>query len=151
MILHDNLSSGNGYKVRLLLAQLGLPFERIEYDIDRGETRTPEFLNGINPNGRIPVLQTDGGELLAESDAILFYLAEGTPFLPDDRLGRPRVLRWMFFEQSSHEPNLATARVLVKFLEMNDERRRLLEQRQRAGYGERSPTTSACCDSSTTR
>jgi hypothetical protein len=89
VILHDNLSSGNGYKVRLLLAQLGLPFERIEYDIDRGETRTPEFLKGINPNGRIPVLETDEGELLAESDAILFYLAEGTPFLPEGRLGAP--------------------------------------------------------------
>ena len=101
MILHDNLSSGNGYKVRLLLAQLGLPFERIEYDINLGETRTPEFLDGINPNGRIPVLETDEGELLAESDAILFYLAEGTPFLPDDRLGRAHVLRWMFFEQYS--------------------------------------------------
>ena len=100
MILHDNLSWGNGYKVRLLLAQLGLPFERIEYDIDRGETRTPEFLSGINPKGRIPVLQTDGGELLAESDAILFYLAEGTPFLPEGRLGRVQVLRWMFFDRN---------------------------------------------------
>ncbi len=98
MILHDNLSSGNGYKVRLLLAQLGLPFDRIEYDIDRGETRTPEFLDGIDPNGRIPVLETDNGEFLAESDAILFFLAEGTPFLPDGRLERARVLRWMFFD-----------------------------------------------------
>jgi glutathione S-transferase len=101
VILHDNLSSGNGYKVRLLLAQLGLPFERIEYDINLGETRTPEFLNEINPNGRIPVLQTDEGELLAEFGAILFYLAEGTPFLPDDRLGCAHVLGWMFFEQYS--------------------------------------------------
>ena len=109
MILHDNLSSGNGYKVRLLLAQLGLPFERIEYDIDRGETRTPEFLESINSNGRIPVLQTDGGELLAESGAILFYLAEGTPFLPEERLGRARVLRWMFFEQYSHSSQNARA------------------------------------------
>jgi glutathione S-transferase len=100
VILHDNLSSGNGYKVRLLLAQLGLPFERIEYDIDRGETRTPEFLESINSNGRIPVLQTDGGELLAESGAILFYLAEGTPFLPEERLGRAHVLRWMFFDRN---------------------------------------------------
>ncbi len=98
MILHDNLSSGNGYKVRLLLAQLGLPFGRIEYDIDRGETRTPEFLEWVDPNGRIPVLETDDGEFLAESDAILFFLAEGTPFLPDGRLGRARVLRWMFFD-----------------------------------------------------
>lgn len=99
MILHDNLSSGNGYKVRLLLAQIGLPFERIEYDIDRGETRTPEFLRRVDPNGRIPVLETDEGESLAESGAILFYLAEGTPFLPDGRLERARVLRWMFFDK----------------------------------------------------
>ena len=81
MILHDNLASGNGYKVRLLLTQLGIPFGRIEYDTGRGETRTPEFLENIDPNGRIPVLETDDGEFLAESDAILFYLAEGTPSL----------------------------------------------------------------------
>ena len=101
MILHDYLPSGNGYKVRLLLAQLGIPFRRIEYDIDRGETRTPEFLEGINPNGRIPVLETDEGELLAESDAILFYLAEDTPFLPEGQLERARVLRWMFSSSST--------------------------------------------------
>ncbi|MBA2618950.1 MAG: glutathione S-transferase N-terminal domain-containing protein, partial [Rubrobacter sp.] len=110
VILHDNLSSGNGYKIRLLLAQLNVPFERIEYDIDRGETRTPGFLQRVNPNGRVPVLETDDGEALAESGAILFYLSEGTPFLPDGRLGRARVLRWMFFEQYSHEPNVATPR-----------------------------------------
>lgn len=81
--LHDNLSSGNGYKVRLLLAQLGIPYERIEYDIDRGETRTPEFLK-INANGRVPVLETEGGEFLSESNAILHYLAAVTPFLPED-------------------------------------------------------------------
>jgi glutathione S-transferase len=99
--LHDNLSSGNGYKVRLL-AQLGVPFERVEYDIDKDETRTARFLDEINPNGRIPVLETDGGEFLPESNAILFYLAEGTPLLPEGRFfGRARVLQWMFFEQYS--------------------------------------------------
>ena len=135
MILHDNLSSGNGYKVRLLLAQLGLPFERIEYDIDRGETRTPEFLNGINPNGRIPVLETDEGELLAESGAILFYLAEGTSFLPDDRLGRAHVLRWMFFEQYSHEPNVATPRYWATHgVEMTEERRLSLTTKRKLGH-----------------
>ena len=101
MRLHDNLSSGNGYKVRLLLAQLGFPFERVEYDIDRGETRTEGFLENVNPNGRVPVLETEGGELLPESNAILYFLTEGTPFLPDDRLRRAHVLRWMFFEQYS--------------------------------------------------
>jgi glutathione S-transferase len=100
--LHDYLSSGNGYKVRLLLTHLGIPFQRIEYDITRGETRTPEFLENVNANGRIPVLETEEGTLLPESDAILFYLAEGTLFLPEDRLGRARVLQWMFFEQYSH-------------------------------------------------
>jgi glutathione S-transferase len=99
--LHDYLPSGNGYKVRLLLSQLGIPVERIEYDITRGETRTPEFLETVNANGRIPVLETEEGVLLPESNAILFYLAEGTPFLPDDHLGKARALQWMFFEQYS--------------------------------------------------
>ena len=101
MRLHDNLSSGNGYKVRLLLTQLGIPFERVEYDIDEGETRTPEFIENVNPNGRIPVLETEDGQFLPESNAILFYLAVGTPFLSDDRFERARTLQWMFFEQYS--------------------------------------------------
>ena len=91
--LHDSLSSGNGYKVRLLLAQLGVTFERIEYDLEKGETRTPGFLEKVNSNGRIPVLETEGGEFLLESNAILFYLAEDTPLLPDGRLERARVLQ----------------------------------------------------------
>ena len=136
MILHDNLSSGNGYKVRLLLAQLGIPFERIEYDITTGETRTPEFLERVNANGRVPVLETEEGELLPESDAILFYLAEGTPFLPEDRLGKARALQWMFFEQYSHEPNIAVARAWLHVfdVEMTQERRDALEVRQKRGY-----------------
>jgi len=110
--LHDNLTSGNGFKVRLLLAQLGLPYQRIEYDIDRRETRTPEFLLK-NPNGRIPVLELEDGTFLPESDAILWYLAEGTRFLPDDRRLRAEVLQWMFFEQYNHEPNIATVRYWI--------------------------------------
>jgi glutathione S-transferase len=109
MRLYDHLRSGNGYKVRLLLTQLGIPFERVELDLERGETRTPEFL-ARNPNGRIPVLEVSPGRFLAESDAILWYLAEGTPFLADDRWERAEVLQWMFFEQYSHEPNIATSR-----------------------------------------
>ncbi len=108
--LHDSLSSGNGYKVRLLLAQLGVTFEWIEYDLEKGETLTPWFLEKVNSNGRIPVLETEGGEFLPESNAILFYLADGTPLLPDGRLERTRVLQWMFFEQYSHESNIAMAR-----------------------------------------
>ncbi len=133
--LHDNLSSGNGYKVRLLLSQLGIPFERVEYDIDAGEARTPEFLQTVNPNGRVPVLELDDGTMLPESDAILFYLADGTPFLPDERLDRAQVLRWMFFEQYSHEPNIAVARSWITHrVEMTDERRAALEQKRALGY-----------------
>jgi glutathione S-transferase len=136
MRLHDYLPSGNGYKVRLLMAQLGIPFERIEYDITEGETRTPEFLENVNANGRIPVLETETGEFLPESNAILFYLAEGTPILPDDRSDRAQALRWMFFEQYSHEPNIAVARAWlhVFYTEMTEERRSALEVKQQLGY-----------------
>jgi glutathione S-transferase len=131
--LYDYLSSGNGYKVRLLLAQLGLPFERIELDILKGETRTPQFL-AKNPNGRIPLLELESGELLAESNAILFYLAEGTAFLPEGRLERARVLQWMFFEQYSHEPYIATSRFWRTHLELTPERLAGLEQKRPLGY-----------------
>jgi glutathione S-transferase len=110
--LHDNLSSGNAYKVRLLLTQLGIPFERIEYDIDRAETRTPEFLK-LNPNGRIPLLEIAGGRCLPESNAILCYLAEDTQFMPADRFQRAQAMQWMFFEQYNHEPNIATIRFWI--------------------------------------
>jgi glutathione S-transferase len=109
MTLYDFLPSGNGYKVRLLLARLAIPFTLVEKDIMRGETRTADFL-ALNPNGRIPVLVLDDGRRLAESDAILFYLAEGTAFLPAERFARAEVLQWMFFEQYSHEPYIAVAR-----------------------------------------
>ena len=134
--LHDYLLSGNGYKVRLLLTQLGIPFQRIEYDITRGETRTPEFLENVNSNGRVPVLETEEGTLLPESNAILFFLAEGTPFLPDDRLEKARTLQWMFFEQYSHEPNIAVARAWLHVfdVEMTEERKAALEARQKRGY-----------------
>ena len=133
MRLYDYLPSGNGYKVRLLLAHLGIPFERIEVDILKGESRTPEFL-AKNPNGRIPLLEWQPGIFLAESDAILFFLADGTPFAPRDRLERARVLEWMFFEQYSHEPNIATVRFWLAHLGLNDERRAQLEQKRTLGY-----------------
>ncbi len=133
--LHDNLSSGNGYKVRLLLAQLGIPFERIEYDIDTGETRTSQFLATVNSNGRVPVLELEDGTMLPESNAILFYLAHGTPFLPEGRLERAQVMRWMFFEQYSHEPNVATLRFWsTHHVEMTEERRLSLETKRKLGY-----------------
>ncbi len=107
--LYDYLASGNGYKVRLLLTQLGVRFDRVELDILKGETRTPEFL-AKNPNGRIPLLEFDDGRCLAESNAIQRYLAEGTAFLPEDPFERGQVLQWLFFEQYSHEPFIAVLR-----------------------------------------
>ena len=131
--LYDYLPSGNGFKVRLLLTQLVQAFELVEVDILKGETRTPAFLEK-NPNGRIPVLELEDGSFLPESDAILYYLAEGTAFLPDDRRLRAEVLRWMFFEQYSHEPAIAVARFWLTHSEMTEERRRLLEQKHEQGY-----------------
>ena len=132
MKLYDFYESGNGYKARLLLAQLGLAYERIELDILKGATRTPEYL-AINPNGRIPVLELDDGERLAESNAILCYLGEGTPFLPDGRLERARTLQWLFFEQYSHEPFIATLRFWY-FSGQAEQRKREIEERTPRGY-----------------
>jgi glutathione S-transferase len=129
--LYDYLPSGNGYKVRLLLRQLGIPFERVELDILNGASRTPAFL-AKNPNGRIPTLELEDGSYLAESNAILWYLAEGTPFLPADRLERARVLQWMCFEQYSHEPNIATVRHWYH-TELTDERRAMLPRKRELG------------------
>jgi glutathione S-transferase len=114
--LYDYLDSGNGYKIRLLLAHLALPYRHVELDIMRGETRTAQFL-AINPNGRIPVLGLGGGQYVTESDAILWYLAEGTSYLPDERYERAQVLQWMFFEQYSHEPFIATVRFWRHFFD----------------------------------
>jgi glutathione S-transferase len=131
--LYDFLPSGNGYKVRLLLRQLSIPYGLIEMDITRGETRTPEFL-AKNPNGRIPLVELDDGRFLAESGAILFYFAEGTRFLPGDRWNRAEVLQWMFFEQYSHEPYVAVARAWLHLFGLDEERRRQLPQKQKLGY-----------------
>jgi glutathione S-transferase len=116
LTLYDFMGSGNGYKVRLLLAQLGVPYRLVERDILKGETRTPEFL-AKNPNGRIPTLQLEDGRHLAESGAILWYLAEATPFAPTDRLARAETLQWMFFEQYSHEPYIAVVRFWRHYLD----------------------------------
>jgi glutathione S-transferase len=134
LTLYDFMGSGNGYKVRLLLAQLGLPYELIECDILKGETRTPAFLKK-NPNGRIPTLQLEDGTCLAESDAILWYLAEGTKFAPADRLARAQTLQWMFFEQYSHEPYIAVARFWRHFLTKLTPLQELdLPERMKKGY-----------------
>ena len=113
-------SSGNCYKVRLLLTQLERPFEWLEVDTLRKETHTPEFL-AKNPNAKVPLLEFDDGRLLSESNAILFHLAEGTPYLPADPWARALVLQWLFWEQYSHEPYIATARFIRHFLKDPDE------------------------------
>jgi len=115
LILHEYAQSGNCYKIRLTAAHLRLRLERVEYDIMKGETRTPEFLTNINPVGRIPVLQV-GRRFLAESNAACFYLADGSPLIPEDRFARADMLRWMFFEQYHHEPNVATVRFWIMFV-----------------------------------
>lgn len=130
--LYDYLSSGNGYKCRLLLHQLDLAHERVELDIMQGQTRTPAFL-AKNPNGRIPSLELEDGTVLAESNAILWYLAEGTPFLPDDRLQRAQALQWMFFEQYSHEPFIAVARFICHLLPEDSPRRAELPRLMKGG------------------
>ncbi|WP_312369242.1 glutathione S-transferase family protein [Stenotrophomonas sp.] len=104
-------SSGNCHKVRLLLQQLGARYQWHEVDSADGQTRTAEFL-ALNPNGKVPVVQRGDGRVLAESNAILFWLAEGTPFLPADGWQRAQALSWMFFEQYSHEPYVAVARFI---------------------------------------
>ena len=110
MRLHDYASSGNCYKVRLALAQLGVPYERVPVDIFDGGTLTDEF-GRLNPARTTPVLETDAGDVLVESNAILVYLAEGSELLPDERIERAQVLRWLFYEQAEIVPSIGTLRV----------------------------------------
>lgn len=119
LILHEDARSGNCYKIRLAAALLGLTLERRNYDIMAGETRTPEFLASVNANGRIPVLQIGtgkAGRFLPESNAACWYLAEGSSLVPEDRFDQADCLRWMFFEQYNHEPNIATLRFWLLFV-----------------------------------
>lgn len=114
MLLYNSQISGNCYKVRLLLAQLGIPYEKRDVDVvDRTDPR--DFLAGLNPARRAPTLVLDDGRPLAESNAILWYFGEGTSFVPDDRYDRAKVLQWMFFEQYEHEPAIAVARFLKTY------------------------------------
>lgn len=134
MKLYDDPISGNGYKIRLLLAHLSQPYEYIPVNILQGETRTSAFLQK-NLNGKIPVLELDSGEHIAESNAILYFLAQGTPYWPADKLLQAYVLQWMFFEQYSHEPNIATPRFWLKSKVLEDTpfNRELLAKKQEAG------------------
>lgn len=115
LILHEAPRSGNCYKIRLTAAHVGIDLELRQYDILKGETRTPEFLRDINASGRLPVLQ-DGDRFLTESNAICFYLANGTNLVPEGHFDQADMLRWMFWEQSSHEPNIATLRFWMRFV-----------------------------------
>lgn len=118
-ILHEDPRSGNCYKIKLTAALLGLPIETRQYDIMRGETRSPEFLANINRNGRIPVLQIGAGDdarFLPESNAACWYLAGGSELIPQERFAQADMLRWMFFEQYNHEPNIATLRFWLHFV-----------------------------------
>lgn len=115
LVLHEFPASGNCYKIRLTAAHLGLTLERRSYNILKGETRTPEFLATINPNGRIPVLQ-NGDLMLPESNAACFYLADGSDLIPDERFERADMLHWMFWEQYNHEPNVATLRFWLRYV-----------------------------------
>ena len=109
LTLYQMQDSGNCYKIRLLLNQIERNYSAVDINILVGESRTDDFLKK-NINGRVPTLQIDDATYLAESNAILWYLAEGTPYIPEDKLARARVLQWMFFEQYSHEPYIATSR-----------------------------------------
>ena len=134
-ILHEYAASGNCYKIRLTAALLDRPIERREYDIMKGETRTADFLANVNANGRIPVLQV-GDRFLPESSAACFWLADGTHLIPTDRFDRADMLRWMFFEQYNHEPNVATLRFWMKWVgidNLSDVQRMLIPVKQEAG------------------
>ena len=133
MILYENAASGNCYKVRLLLAHLGLAYERRSVDvIDR--SNRPELLGGLNPALRVPTIVLDDGRSLGESGAILWYFGEGTRFVPDDRYERAQVLQWMFFEQYDHEPAIAVARFWLALSGDPDAYADRLPEKQAAGY-----------------
>jgi glutathione S-transferase len=132
MLLYDSPVSGNCYKVRLLLAHLGIPYERRTMDVvDRSNRR--DVLGGLNPALRVPTLVLDDGRPLAESGAILWYLGEGTRFVPEDPYDRAQVLQWMFFEQYDHEPAIAVARFWLAYSGRPEEFADRLPERQAAG------------------
>ena len=132
MLLYNSQVSGNCYKVRLLLAHLGLEYERREVDVVDRSNRL-DLLGDLNPALRVPTLVLDDGRPLAESNAILFHFAQGTPYLPEDRYELAQVLQWLFFEQYSHEPNIAVVRFWVAY-SGNPPPEAEVEAKRRAGY-----------------
>jgi glutathione S-transferase len=132
VLLYNSQVSGNCYKVRLLLAHLGREYERREVDVIDRSNRA-ELLGELNPALRVPTLVLDDGRALGESDAILWYLADGTPYLPEDPFDRAKVLQWMFFEQYSHEPYIAVVRFWVAVAQAPPAQA-VLEEKMRGGY-----------------
>ncbi|MEO1222077.1 MAG: glutathione S-transferase family protein [Pseudomonadota bacterium] len=139
LTLHEDPCSGNCYKIKLTAALLGLPLRIKQYDILKGETRTSAFLTTVNANGRIPVLQIGegaGARFLPESNAACWYLASGSPLIPQDAFAQADMLRWMFFEQYQHEPNVATLRFWLRFVgkdNLSEEQRSLIPGKRAAG------------------
>jgi len=133
MKIYGDVFSGNCYKLKLACSLLSIEHEWIAIDILKRETLTESFLK-MNPAGKIPVLQTDQGDFLTESNAILYYLARDTDFWPTDKLSQTRVLQWQFFEQYSHEPNIAVARFIKHYLKLPEDRRSEYESKLKPGY-----------------
>ena len=131
--IYGDSISGNCYKLKLACAQLGIAYDWREVDILAGESRTDEFL-AMNPNGRVPLMVLGDGRCLPESNAILSWLADGSRLASDDRFARASVLSWMFFEQYSHEPYIATSRFIVRYLGNPEKRRDDLAAKQKLGY-----------------
>jgi glutathione S-transferase len=131
--IYGDSKSGNCYKIQLLCAEMSIEYAWEEVDILAGDTRTPQFL-AINANGKIPLLALPDGRYLSESNAILFYLADGSEFFAGDAYARAEILRWMFFEQYSHEPNIATSRFIIKYLGSPPDRLTSLEEKKVGGY-----------------
>ncbi|WP_136420125.1 glutathione S-transferase family protein [Herbaspirillum sp. ST 5-3] len=131
--IYGDVNSGNCYKVKLLAEQLSLPYEWIDVDTLKKETQSSAYLEK-NPNGKIPLLETEDGRFLPESNAILHFLAEGSAFLPTDRFEHAQVLQWLFFEQYSHEPYIATARYIIRYLGRPAEMEPVLQSKMAPGY-----------------
>ena len=133
LVLYGDSRSGNCYKIRWLAAELGLDYDWRDVDILAGDTRTAEFL-AMNPNGKIPLLELPDGRHLAESNAIMCYLADGHSIAGEDAWTRARVLQWLFFEQYSHEPYIATSRFIVQYLGNPPDKQAALEEKREPGY-----------------
>jgi len=133
MLLYNSAVSGNCYKVRLLAAQLGLPLELRELSVVDRSNRA-EVLGDLNPARRVPTLVLDDGRPLAESNAILWYLGDGTEYVPDDRYERAQVLQWQFFEQYQHEPSIAVVRFLIAYSGQAEQHADRIREQTAAGY-----------------